>query len=94
MSIQGTVLHGGEAAGELLVLDEPLSFWGGFDPQTGEIIDQHQITGKKTGDLATGLVRFALKQNGGGPPYMVRFARHGNLPLTRALVGPTSMVQD
>ena len=28
-------------AGTLLKLSEPLSFWGGFDPKTGEILDQH-----------------------------------------------------
>ena len=26
---------------DTLVLDEPLSFWGGYDPQTGMILDQH-----------------------------------------------------
>jgi predicted aconitase with swiveling domain len=31
----------GEARGEAVVLDEPLSFWGGVDPATGEIIDRH-----------------------------------------------------
>ena len=29
----------GKASGEVLKLDEPLSFWGGVDPETGEIID-------------------------------------------------------
>ncbi len=29
----------GEGRGEVLVLDEPLSFWGGVDPATGEVID-------------------------------------------------------
>ena len=29
----------GTANGEVLKLDEPLSFWGGVDPETGEIID-------------------------------------------------------
>ena len=29
----------GKANGEVLKLDEPLSFWGGVDPETGEIID-------------------------------------------------------
>src|SRR3954469_25592016 len=28
------------AAGPLVVLTEPLSFWGGFDPRTGRIIDR------------------------------------------------------
>ncbi len=32
-------LVAGEARGEVLKLDEPLSFWGGVDPETGEIID-------------------------------------------------------
>jgi predicted aconitase with swiveling domain len=35
-----TVLVAGAAAGEILVLDEPLSLWGGLDPETGTIIDQ------------------------------------------------------
>jgi predicted aconitase with swiveling domain len=35
------VLCPGEASGPLLVLAEPLSFWGGFDPRTGVILDTH-----------------------------------------------------
>jgi predicted aconitase with swiveling domain len=31
----------GDASGRLLVLDEPISFWGGIDPETGIIIDVH-----------------------------------------------------
>ncbi|HET7236680.1 MAG TPA: DUF126 domain-containing protein [Actinomycetota bacterium] len=34
-------LVAGEATGDVLVLDEPLSFWGGIDPGSGEIIDVH-----------------------------------------------------
>lgn len=37
---RGRVLVAGDAAGELLVLDEPLSFWGGVDAATGEIVDR------------------------------------------------------
>jgi predicted aconitase with swiveling domain len=33
------VLLEGEAKGELLRLDKPISFWGGVDPKTGCIID-------------------------------------------------------
>src|SRR5262245_44439625 len=32
-------LVAGIARGEVLVLDEPLSFWGGIDPATGAVID-------------------------------------------------------
>ena len=35
------VLHAGEGEGPVLVLDAPLSFWGGVDPHTGRIIDVH-----------------------------------------------------
>ncbi len=34
------VIFDGECHAETLVLDEPLSFWGGLDPQTGRIIDE------------------------------------------------------
>jgi hypothetical protein len=37
--VNGRVLAHGVAEGRALVLDEPLSFWGGVDPQTGAIID-------------------------------------------------------
>lgn len=35
------VVVAGAAAGRVVVLDEPLSFWGGFDSATGEVIDVH-----------------------------------------------------
>jgi hypothetical protein len=31
----------GRGRGVVLVLDEPLSFWGGIDPATGDVIDVH-----------------------------------------------------
>ncbi len=37
----GYAVVAGTAQGPLVRLDEPLSFWGGFDPETGEIIDVH-----------------------------------------------------
>jgi len=45
--IQGQVVVAGEGQGELLVSSEPLSFWGGYDHQTGEIIDRrHPLSGQ------------------------------------------------
>jgi hypothetical protein len=38
---EGRTLAVGEARGPALVLDEPLSFWGGVDPETGLVIDVH-----------------------------------------------------
>jgi len=39
--IQGRVLVSGQASGPAMVLEETLSFWGGFNPINGEIIDVH-----------------------------------------------------
>ncbi len=53
MSLQADILIPGPAAqGEALVLAAPISFWGGVDPLTGDIIDARHpnrgqnITGK------------------------------------------------
>ncbi|HET7521125.1 MAG TPA: DUF126 domain-containing protein [Candidatus Limnocylindria bacterium] len=40
-TVQASVLHGGTADGEALVLVEPLSLWGGLDPETGRLVDAH-----------------------------------------------------
>lgn len=40
MGFDARVLVAGEASGIVLRLEEPLSFWGGLDPKTGNIIDQ------------------------------------------------------
>ncbi|HZQ04970.1 MAG TPA: DUF126 domain-containing protein [Anaerolineae bacterium] len=39
--IQGRALIAGRAEGQVIFTDEPLSFWGGYDAKTGEIIDSH-----------------------------------------------------
>ena len=40
MAEASRVLVAGEARGPVLALDEPLSFWGGFESESGTIIDQ------------------------------------------------------
>ena len=39
--LESRTLVAGRASGIALVLDEPLSFWGGLDPETGTLIDTH-----------------------------------------------------
>ncbi len=39
--ITGRVVVAGRAEGEALVTNDALSFWGGYDFHTGEIIDKH-----------------------------------------------------
>src|SRR5215217_1656656 len=51
--IAGQSVASGSASGEALAADVPLSFWGGFDPETGVIIDRrHPLAGQ----LAAGRV--------------------------------------
>jgi predicted aconitase with swiveling domain len=50
----GELLVGGPAAGPLVALDEPLSFWGGVDDESGRIIDGHHP------QFGTGLAHTAL----------------------------------
>ncbi|MEA3349296.1 MAG: DUF126 domain-containing protein [Chloroflexota bacterium] len=45
--IQGDSIVSGSAKGTILFSDEPLSFWGGYDQNTGEIIDRrHPLSGQ------------------------------------------------
>ena len=37
--MEATTLVQGRAAGPALVLEEPLSFWGGIDPASGQIVE-------------------------------------------------------
>jgi len=41
--LHGKVIIPGEAQGRALVGNEPLSFWGGYDWKTGEIIDRRHV---------------------------------------------------
>jgi predicted aconitase with swiveling domain len=51
--VAGHSVTSGSARGAALVADTPLSFWGGFDPETGVVIDRrHSLAGQ----LATGRV--------------------------------------
>jgi predicted aconitase with swiveling domain len=51
--VEGTILVAGAARGRALVLDEPLSFWGGLDAQSGEIVDRRH---PQSGAIVTGRV--------------------------------------
>jgi predicted aconitase with swiveling domain len=45
--MQGRPIVAGQASGVALVSREPLSFWGGYDHRTGEIIDRrHPLSGQ------------------------------------------------
>ena len=49
-----------------MVLDEPLSFWGGFDPATGTVIDQaHPQAGES---ITAKIVAMASSRGSAGSP--------------------------
>lgn len=50
---QAQVLVPGQGAGTVLCLPEPLSLWGGLDPETGEIIDRRH---PNAGEIVSGRV--------------------------------------
>lgn len=52
VELQGRSLHPGSAHGTLLVLDEPLSFWGGVS-SAGTVVDAHH---PQVGESLTGKV--------------------------------------
>src|SRR5512147_2479679 len=46
ITLRGRIIIRGETRGKALVSNEPLSFWGGYDWKTGEIIDRrHRLSG-------------------------------------------------
>ncbi len=48
ITLHGRPVIPGQASGQALVSGEALSFWGGYDYQTGTIIDQrHPLAGEK-----------------------------------------------
>ena len=51
--IQAEPVIPGVANGSALVSSEPLSFWGGYDQHTGEIIDRHHPL---SGEIAAGRI--------------------------------------
>lgn len=50
---QAKVLVAGKARGTVLLLAEPLSLWGGLNPETGQIIDQRH---PNVGEIVAGRI--------------------------------------
>jgi uncharacterized protein len=85
--IHGTALHAGEAEGPTLVLTEPLSFWGGFDPRTGFIVDaSHPQRGVKLGGHI--LLMPETRGSGTAPGAIAEAIRLGTAPLGIIMMRP------
>lgn len=76
---QGRVLHPGSASGQILRLDGPLSFWGGFDAATGLIIDKsHPQVGQSLTDRV--VVMPGSRGSAGTPGVLAESMRMGTGP--------------
>ena len=82
-----TVLHAGMAQGPVLLLDEPLSFWGAFDPRSGTIIDIHH---PQRGQNLKGKILLMLESRGSGSASggLAEAIRLGPAPAGIILVQP------
>jgi predicted aconitase with swiveling domain len=81
--IRARILTGVEAEGPVLSLDEPLSFWGAFEPRTGVIIDvHHPQRGACVKD--TILVMTETRGSGSAPGAIAEAIRLGTAP--RAII--------
>jgi predicted aconitase with swiveling domain len=85
------VLVGGDAEGSTLVLDEPLSFWGGFEAETGVIIDQRH---PQEGAVLSGKVLIMTSGRGSSSASSViaEAIRLGTAPAAIIMRGPDEIV--
>lgn len=85
--IQARMLTAASARGPVLVLDEPLSFWGAFEPRTGVILDIHH---PQRGACVTGTILLMRESKGSGsaPGAIAEAIRLGTAPAAIILVTP------
>ncbi len=83
--IRARVLHAAEVEGPVLGLDEPLSFWGAFDPRTGIILDVHH---PQRGACLKGTVLLMQETRGSGsaPGAIAEAIRLGTAPAAIILM--------
>ena len=81
----------GEATGEVLVLSQPLSFWGGIDPATGDVIDVHH---PQRGENVAGkiLVMPGGRGSSSSSSVLAEAIRAGTAPAAILLLEPDPIV--
>ena len=85
--IRARVLTAAPARGPVLFLDEPLSFWGAFEPRTGIILDVHH---PQRGACVKGTILLMRESKGSGsaPGAIAEAIRLGTAPAAIILVTP------
>lgn len=83
----GRLIAPGGARAEALVLDEPLSLWGGLDPETGRIIERRHA---QHGALVTGraLVMPGVRGSSSSASVLAEAVRAGTAPAAVVLGEP------
>ena len=83
MELKGRVISKGVAKGEALITTQPISFYGGVDPNTSEVIEKgHELQGKKMkgkilvfpngkGSTVGSYTLYRMKKNGVAPAGIV-----------------------
>jgi predicted aconitase with swiveling domain len=85
--IRARILHAGAASGPVLRLDAPLSFWGGFEPLTGEIVDAHHP--QRGINLAEKIVLMAASRGSGtAPGALAEAIRRATGPAALIMIEP------
>lgn len=83
----GELLVGRGAAGHLLRLEEPLSFWGGVDEETGRIIDGHHPQ-VGTSVAGTALLMGASRGSSSSTSTLLECIRRSTAPAMLLLTEP------
>jgi len=83
MEMKGRIISKGKSEGEALKTNQPISFYGGVDPNTGEIIEKgHELQGKSIkgkilvfpngkGSTVGSYTLYRMKKNGSAPAGMI-----------------------
>lgn len=81
--MKGRIIYRGKAEAEALVTSQPISFYGGVDPNTGTIIEKgHELQGQSVkgkilvfpqgkGSTVGSYTLYRLKKNGAAPAGMI-----------------------
>lgn len=87
----GRVLVEGRARGDVLRLDEPLSFWGGLDPHTGRIIDRRH---PQADEVVTGrvLAMPAGRGSSSSSSVLAEAIRIGSAPAAIVMLEPDGII--
>ncbi len=88
---EGELLVGGEAGGGLVVLAEPLSFWGGVDEESGLIVDTHHAQ-RGTALAGSALLMGATRGSSSSTSTFLECVRRGTAPAILLLTDRDPML--